>query len=98
LKVSANQFLEYRYEIQPNDYMVDFTIRSQGLSNVINSSQPINLDWQLQTYRHDKSISYENRYTRLTYQYEGGKIDKLSPTGEDEETEVDVSWLSYRQH
>ncbi|SFN96727.1 YidC/Oxa1 family membrane protein insertase [Bizionia echini] len=98
LKVSANQFLEYRYEIQPNNYMVDFTIRSQGLSNVINSSQPINLNWALKTYRHDKSISYENRYTRLTYQYEGDKIDKLSPTGEDEETEADVNWLSYRQH
>jgi len=98
LKVSANQFLEYRYEMQPNNYMVDFTIRSQGLSNVINSSQPIDLDWKLTTYRHDKSISYENRYTRLTYQYEGEKIDKLSPTGEDEETEADVNWLSYRQH
>ncbi|MGY0391999.1 membrane protein insertase YidC [Bizionia sp. KMM 8389] len=98
LKVSAQQFLEYRYEIKPNDYMVDFTIRSQGLSNVINSSQPLNLDWQLKTFRHDKSISYENRYTRLTYQYDGGKIDKLSPTGEDDEIEEDVTWLSYRQH
>ncbi|EGV43259.1 membrane protein insertase YidC [Bizionia argentinensis JUB59] len=98
LKVSDQQFLEYRYEIQPNNYMVDFTIRSQGLSNVINSTQPINLNWQLDTYRHDKSISYENRYTRLTYQYNGSKIDKLSPTGEDEEIESDVNWLSYRQH
>ncbi|MFD2550363.1 membrane protein insertase YidC [Bizionia sediminis] len=98
LKVSDSQFLEYLYEIKPDNYMIDFTIRSQGLSNVINTTQPINLDWQLKTYRHDKSISYENRYTRLTYQYEGGKIDKLSPTGEDTETEADVSWLSFRQH
>ncbi|TYB76964.1 membrane protein insertase YidC [Bizionia myxarmorum] len=98
LKVSEQKFLEYRYEIKPNDYMVDFTIRSQGLSNVINGTQPINLDWQLDTYRHDKSISYENRYTRLTYQYEGTKIDKLSPTGEDEETEPNVNWISFRQH
>jgi YidC/Oxa1 family membrane protein insertase len=98
LKVSETKFLEYRYELKPNDYMLDFTVRSQGLNDVVNSSQKVNLDWKLKTFRHDKSISYENRYTRLTYQLEGDKIDKLSPTGKDEETETDVDWISYRQH
>ena len=45
LKVSETKFLEYRYVIKPNDYMIDFTIKSQGLSNVINGSQEVNLDW-----------------------------------------------------
>jgi len=63
LKVSETQFLEYRYEIKAGDYMIDFAVRSQGLSNIINRSQPINLDWKLKGYRHAKSISYENRYT-----------------------------------
>ncbi|WP_055445242.1 membrane protein insertase YidC [Lacinutrix himadriensis] len=98
LKVSPTQFLEYRYELIPNDYMVNFTIRSQGLSSIVNGTQKINLDWKLKTFRHDKSISYENRYTRLTYKHEEDKIDKLSPSGDDEETLEDVSWLSYRQH
>jgi len=98
LKVSESKFLEYRYELKPDDYMMDFTIRSQGLNNVINSSQAVNLDWKLKGYRNDKSISYENRYTRLTYQHEGDKTDKLSPTGDDEETENDVAWFSFRQH
>ena len=98
LKVSESKFLEYRYELKPDNYMFDFTIRSQGLGDVINSSQTINLDWKLKTFRHDKSISYENRYTRLTYKHEGDKIDKLNPNGEDEETETDVNWISYRQH
>src|SRR5690606_7524174 len=44
------------------------------------------------------SISYENRYTRLTYQYDEGKIDKLAQAGSDEELMEDVKWLSYRQH
>ncbi len=78
--------------------MIDFAIRSQGLSGVINSSQEINLDWGLKTYRHDQSISYENRYTRLTYMHEGDKINKLAQMSDDEETIEDVRWLSYRQH
>lgn len=98
LKVSEQAFLEYRYELKPNDYMIDFTIRSQGLNGVFNTSQPINLDWRQKAFRHDKSISYENRYTRLTYMHDGEKVDKLKQMGDDDETVNDVSWLSYRQH
>lgn len=98
LKVSESKYLEYRYELSPAKYMMDFTIRSQGLGDVINGSQAVNLDWQLKTYRGDKSADYENRYTRLTYQHDDGKISKLSPSSNDDEIEEDVTWLSYRQH
>ncbi|WP_299528672.1 membrane protein insertase YidC [Ulvibacterium sp.] len=97
-KVSSNQFLEYRYEMKPDDYMVGFTVRSQGLNGIINTSQPIHLEWNLKGIRHSKSIKYENRYTRLTYSHEDGKISKLSEGSDDEETEEDVKWISYRQH
>ncbi|WP_055448780.1 membrane protein insertase YidC [Lacinutrix mariniflava] len=98
LKVSETKFLEYLYVIKPNDYMIDFTIKSQGLSDVINGSQEIKLDWSQTSKRHDQSISYENRYTRLTYQHDGGNIDKLSQAGEDDEMVEDVDWFSFRQH
>ncbi|WP_055435434.1 membrane protein insertase YidC [Lacinutrix algicola] len=98
LKVSETKFLEYLYVIKPNDYMIDFTIKSQGLNNVINGSQEVKLDWTQTSKRHDQSISYENRYTRLTYQHDGGNIDKLSQAGEDDETVEDVDWFSFRQH
>ncbi|MGB5319786.1 membrane protein insertase YidC [Eudoraea sp.] len=97
-KVSENQFLEYRYEMKPGEYLVDFVLRSQGLSSVINNAQPVTLDWRLIGIRHNKSIQYENRYTRLTYNHEDGKISKLSESSDDEESEIDVKWLSYRQH
>jgi len=98
LKVSESKFLEYRYELKPDEYMIDFSIVSKGLNNVINSSQEINLDWRLKTYRHDQSVTYENRYTRLTYMHEGDKISKLAQAGDDEELIEDARWLSYRQH
>lgn len=97
-KVAADKYLEYRYEMKPDDYLVDFTIRSQGLNGVINTSQPIQLEWKLKGIRHNKSITYENRYTRLTYSHEDNDIDKLSESSDDEETEIDIKWLSYRQH
>ncbi len=97
LKVSENQFLEYRYALKKDDYMIDFTIRSQGLSNVINSSQEVNLDWKLKTYRNAKSISYENRYTDIHYGYEGDKDDYTGMRDADEDID-DVSWIGYKQH
>jgi len=97
LKVSESQFLEYRYEIKEGDYMINFDVRSQGLSQVINSSHEINLDWKLKGYRHAKSISYENRYTDIHYEYEGGKDDYTGARDADEEIE-DVAWIGYKQH
>ena len=97
-KVSSNKYLEYRYEMKPDDYLVDFTVRSQGLSNVINSSQPISLEWKLKGIRHNKSVQYENRYTEMMYNYEDGKIDYLSAASSDDEIEEDVQWLAYKQH
>lgn len=98
LKVSDSEYLEYRYTLTPDDYMMGFGIKTVGLQNVVNTSQPINLDWQLKGYRHAKSITYENRYTRLTYEYEEGDHDKLDQTGDDDAIETDVDWFNFRQH
>ena len=99
LKTSANNFIEYRYELNPNDYMLGFSIKTQGLENIINTTQPIYLDWNFIGYRQAKSISYENRYSRLTYEYENGdKHSKLSPASDDNELEKNVTWMNFRQH
>ena len=98
LKVSESQFLEYRYELKPNNHMLGFSVRSQGLSSILNTSQDVQLDWKFDAHRQGKSIAFENRYTRLSYEHEGDKTNKLSQTGDDDETETDVSWISFRQH
>lgn len=99
LKTSANNFIEYRYELNPTDYMLGFSVKTQGLENIINTTQPIYLDWNFIGYRQAKSISYENRYSRLTYEYENGdKHSKLSPASDDNELEKNVTWMNFRQH
>lgn len=97
-KAGPDKFLEYRYEMKPDDYMVDFSVRSQRLNGVINSSQPVALKWKLKGIRHSKSVKYENRYTELTYNNNAGDIDYLSISSDDEETGEDVKWVSFRQH
>ena len=98
LKAGPDQFLEYKYVLKKGHYMMDFDVRSQGLSQVLDSSKPIELDWQLKTTRNEKSIDYENRYTEVVYEYEGGKDDYLSQGSDQSSTEEDVSWIAYKQH
>ncbi len=95
LKVSDTQFLEYRYEIKPNDYRIDFAVRSQGLGSVINSSQKVNLSWDLKALRKEKSMRTENMYTYYYFK-EDGDVDYLNP--KDNEIVNAVDWVAYKQH
>jgi len=95
LKVANSKYLEYRYEIKPNDHMIDFAIKSEGMDRAINSSQTLNLNWDLKAYRQEKSLRTENMYTEFYYKAEND-VSYLSQ--EDNETENDVDWVAFKQH
>ena len=98
LKVSKDRFLEYHYTLKPNDYLIDFTIRSQGLQNVIDSSKPIDLKWDMKTFHTEKSIKYENQYTTLEYRTDGGEFDDVSAMSKSKKEELEsVDWIAFRQ-
>jgi len=99
LKAGANEFLEYKYILKPNDYLVGFDIRSQGLNRVLNSAKPVDLQWDLKTYRNEKSVAYENRYAQIDYKYEESKYNNVSSHGQGkEETPTKVSYVAFKQH
>ncbi|MHC5201568.1 membrane protein insertase YidC [Myroides sp. LJL119] len=99
LKASETQYLEYRYVLKPDNYMIDFSIRSVGLSKIVDLNKTPKLDWSLSAYRNEKSISYENRYTNLYYEYENGKDNDLGAAGSKENKTVkDVSYIAFKQH
>lgn len=98
LKSGANEFLEYKYVLKPGNYMLDFDVRSQGINKAVNTSKPANLNWDLKTYRNEKSISYENRYTESVFEYEDGKDDYTGQGTEKEETPEKVTYVAYKQH
>lgn len=98
LKAGPNQFLEYRYVLKPNDFMLDFSIRSQGLSQIVDTSKPMDLEWQLKAFRNEKSVSYENTYTKLVYEYEDGKDNDLGQGKSESEKVEDVTYVAFKQH
>lgn len=98
LKAGNNEYLEYKYVLRPNDYMIGFDVRSQGLNKVLNTTKPLDLEWNLKTYRNEKSISYENRYTDIRYKYEDEKYNNTGQGKDKEETPEEVSYIAFKQH
>jgi len=95
LKVAEDKYLEYYYELKPDDYMMDFSIRSQNLNGVIDGTKEIDLNWDLKAFRHSKSVTYENQYTEINWMYGDGD-DDYAKSSENEDDEI--SWVAYQQH
>ena len=97
LKVASDRYLEYRYELKPDEYMLDFSIRTQGMDQAINTSQAIDLDWQLKSFRTEKSVKYENQYTDLRYLQDGSFEYMNAMSDEDEEDVSNLNWVAFKQ-
>ncbi|WP_298121823.1 membrane protein insertase YidC [Flavobacterium sp.] len=97
LKSGENEFLEYKYVLKANDYMLDFDVRSQGLSKVLNTSKAADLQWDLKTYRNEKSISYENRYAEIYFENDG-KVDYAGTGQQEDEILEKATFIAYKQH
>jgi len=98
LIVSEGQSISFEYKIPESGYMIDFSVKSYGMSSLINSESNVNLNWSLDAFRQAKSIDYENRYSQLMYQYDGDETDYLSSYSDDDDSEDSISWISYGQH
>ncbi len=98
LKASENAYLAYKYVLKADDYMLDFDIQSQGLNTILKTNKPLQLEWDFKTFANEKSISYENRYTELYFEYEDGKKDYLGQGEDKSETAEDVSYVAFKQH
>jgi len=98
LKTGANDFLEYKYVLKAKEYMLDFDVRSQGLSKVLNTSATADLQWDLKTYRNEKSVAYENRYSEIYYEHDERKVDYAGTGKQEDDVLENATFIAYKQH
>ncbi len=98
LKASPTTYLEYKYVLKPKEYLIDFDVQSEGLAKVINTTKPLQLEWDLKATANEKSITYEDRYTELIYEYEEGKDNYLGQGKDEKKSAEKVSYIAYKQH
>ncbi|MEN9323428.1 MAG: Membrane protein insertase YidC [Bacteroidota bacterium] len=98
LKSSETAYLEYQYVLKADNYMLDFSIQTQGLQSVLNTSKGVNLEWDMKTLRNEKGVDYENRYTEIYFAYEDDKYDYVGQGDSKTEAPTKVSYVAYKQH
>lgn len=96
--VDGNGYIEFVYTLPKEGYRFGFEVVAEGIENALDTSIPAAFTWSINGFRHAKSAQYENRYTQLAYRHENDKYSTLSASGDDDDKEKNVEWISYRQH
>jgi YidC/Oxa1 family membrane protein insertase len=93
------KFVDFVYTVKGNDYMVGFTINTEGMQDVIAANNTIlNLNWQIDLPRQEKSRKNEALVTTAHYMFVNKEVDKLSDSkDETENLGTGVKWLAFKQ-
>ncbi len=103
LRVNAGEgkYIEYKYTLQPESYLLKYDVRFYGLENDIASNASyIDILWKAKSRRQEKGAKWENQNTTIYYKTKTGEVDYLTETSDDKEENVDlkVKWIAYKDH
>ena len=98
LAANGSGYIDFKYELLPHSYMVNFTIQAQGMQNFFpTKTKTVTLDWAQQTRQQEKGFDFEQRYTTLTYKPVDDSSDYLSEMKEEKETiEENLNWVAFK--
>ncbi len=86
LMASNGGYLEYVYNLENNDFMMDFQVNVVGLEDIIPSNRnELELNWVINLPHTEKSLENERMYSTVYYKYLNEDVDYLSETKDDEE-------------
>lgn len=98
LEAATGGHIDFDYKLLPDAYMVDFTVRAEGMERFFPSTlNTMNIRWKQRARQLEKGFSFEQRYTSLTYKPLGESSDYLSETREDREELTDrIEWVAFK--
>lgn len=95
LNAGNGKSLTYHYSLEPSNYMLNWTIESQGMRDMLSGA---GLQWEMRTFSHEKNIDRERQYTRIKYSLaDEDDVEELSASGEDDEEATSVKWVADKQ-
>ncbi|MCF0179334.1 MAG: membrane protein insertase YidC [Bacteroidales bacterium] len=98
LKSADNGIIDFIYSLNKDSYLLDFTIRTNNLGNIVSPTQPsLQLTWNQKLVRTELGRSFEERYSSLFYKYSGESTNDLSQTGSHEERlDGTLTWFNFK--
>jgi YidC/Oxa1 family membrane protein insertase len=100
LYAGDGKFLEYKYTLKYNSYLVGFEVSTKGMNNIITANANyLNFKWNIAMPRQEKQSKMgEDNYSTIYYKYQDDDVEKLS-TGKSgaESLRTKTKWVSFKQ-
>jgi YidC/Oxa1 family membrane protein insertase len=101
LMADSNKYIEYKYTLAPNKYMVDFDVQFKSMDGIIASNQNnITLDWRMYMPQQEKGRQNEENYSDITYKYYQDDVSYLKQRQSKELEKIDITtklrWVAFQ--
>jgi YidC/Oxa1 family membrane protein insertase len=96
-----DKYIEYKYTLAPDKYIVDFNVNFKSMEDVIASNQnSLTLDWKMYIPQQEKGRQNEENYSTINYKYYQDEVTglRLRQSKEIEKTDITtkLSWISFQ--
>jgi YidC/Oxa1 family membrane protein insertase len=101
LIAGADNYIEYKYTLAPDKYMVDFDVTFKSMEGIIASNlNSLTLDWRMYIPQQEKGRQNEEFYTTIKYKYyqddvEGIKLRQQKDV-EKRDLPTKLSWIAFQ--
>ncbi|MGE5428631.1 MAG: membrane protein insertase YidC [Methylococcaceae bacterium] len=100
LYAGDGKYLEYKYTLNYNSFLVGFEVNTKGLNNIITTNNNyLTFNWNIDVPRQEKKSRYgEDNYTSISYKFQDDDVEHLSYSkSETESLRTKTKWISFKQ-
>lgn len=96
-KGNGSEAILFSYELKPNAYDLDYTIKMDGYSGKV-TPKNVMFSWNASLPKTERLFSEQRRVSTICYNYKDEGFTWLSEIGDsEEEAEDKIEWLSFKQ-
>jgi YidC/Oxa1 family membrane protein insertase len=101
LLAGEDKFIEYKYTLAPDKYMVDFNVTFKSMESIIASNQnSLTLDWRMYIPQQEKGRLNEENYSDIKYKYYQDDVADLKQRQSKELETMNIttklSWVAFQ--
>jgi YidC/Oxa1 family membrane protein insertase len=99
LNAGENKYIEYLYSLPDDGYILNFSIKFNGISDLVATNTSfIDLDWQQTLLKQERDAKTERTFATIYYKYLNDEVDNLSERSDSQkDLNTKVKWVAFKQ-
>ena len=98
VEIEPGKYIEHKYTVFADSYMVDYTVSYIGLKEIVSPTLTyLTLNWEYNIPKQEKGAENENNYSTTYYKYLNDAVDYVSErSDETEELRTKIRWIAHK--